>query len=104
MYKGYELALKTNQAVSFTFFDVVTTLQPDQQQVDDNMIEIRINDVLKEIRKKSHVSLFLYNTNDILLHRYDAAAASAAAAAANKTRTVLVKLNLKLPVSVATSL
>ena len=56
MYKGYELALKRNAPVSFKFKGVETTLYPDQQTVDDNMIDIRIKDVLKELKRVSNVS------------------------------------------------
>lgn len=56
MYHGYELALKQNQPVSFCFRGIETTLYPDQIPVDDNMIEIRIKDVLKELNKVSNVS------------------------------------------------
>ena len=58
MYEGYELALKQNRPVSFMFRDVETTLYPDQQEVDDCMIDIRIKDVLKQLNKSSNVSTF----------------------------------------------
>lgn len=59
MYDGYEMALKQGNPVSFMFRGVETTLHPDQQEVDDNMIEIRINDVLKELKKKSNVRIIM---------------------------------------------
>ena len=57
MYKGYELALKRNNPVSFKFKGVETTLYPDQLPVDDNTIDIRIKDVLKELNRVSNVSI-----------------------------------------------
>lgn len=57
MYKAYELALKRNGPVSFKFRGVETTLYPDQLPVDDNIIEIRIKDVLKELNRVSNVSI-----------------------------------------------
>lgn len=48
MYKGYELALKRNNPVTFKFQGVETTLFPDQLPVDDNMVDIRYKDVLIE--------------------------------------------------------
>lgn len=56
MYKGYELALKKKGPVSFKYEGVETTLYPDQQPVDDNLIDIRIQDVLKELNRVSNVS------------------------------------------------
>lgn len=58
MYKGYELALKRNRPVSFKFKGVETTLYPDQREVDDQMVQIRINDVLKELKRVSNVRFF----------------------------------------------
>ena len=65
MYKGYELALKRKRPVSFKFKGVETTLHPDQQEVDDQMIEIRLKDVLKELNRVSnvrdiHIYLYIY--------------------------------------------
>lgn len=57
MYKGYEIALKRKGPVSFKFKGVETTLHPDQQAVDDNMVDLRIKDVLKELNRISNVSL-----------------------------------------------
>lgn len=64
MYKGYELALKRKCPVSFKFKGVETTLHPDQLPVDDNLVEIRIKDVLKELNRVSSVS---YNTFIIIV-------------------------------------
>ena len=58
MYEGYALALKRQRPVSFKFRGVETTLHPDQLEVDDNMIDIRIKDVQKEMEKKSQVSKY----------------------------------------------
>ena len=58
MYKGYELAIKRNRPISFKFKGVETTLYPDQQEVDDQMVEIRLKDVLKELNRVSNVSYF----------------------------------------------
>ena len=57
MYQAQELALKTGKAVTFSFKGIPTTLHPDQQEVDDDMVAIRIKDVLIEINKKSNVSI-----------------------------------------------
>ena len=57
MYKGYELALKRNSPVTFKFKGVETTLHPDQQAVDDAMIDIRIKDLIKELNRVSSVSV-----------------------------------------------
>lgn len=62
MYKGYELALKKKAPVSFKFKGVETTLHPDQLPLDDNLIEIRIKDVLKELNRISSVSYTLLLT------------------------------------------
>lgn len=59
MYRGYELALKRKAPVSFKHKGVETTLHPDQLPLDDNLIEIRIKDVLKELNRVSNVSFFL---------------------------------------------
>lgn len=59
MYKGYELALKRKGPVSFKFQGVETTLYPDQLPLDDNMIDIRIKDILKETKTISNVSFIL---------------------------------------------
>ena len=56
MYDAYERALKTEKPVSFTFNGVETTIHPDQLPVDDNTIDIRIADVMKEMKKQSNVS------------------------------------------------
>lgn len=58
MYKCYEMALKKNEPVGFTFRGVETIIHPDQQPVDDNLIEIRMHDVLEEAKKMSKVSGF----------------------------------------------
>ena len=63
MYKGYELALKRNNPVSFKFKGVETTLFPDQMAVDDRMVEIRIRDVMKELRHVSKVRKYIFLTN-----------------------------------------
>lgn len=61
MYDGYEQALKKKSPVTFTFRGVETTIHPDQQEVDDQLIDIRIKDVLKELRKVSNVSKVIFN-------------------------------------------
>lgn len=60
MYDGYALALKRQKPVSFKFRGIETTLYPDQLTVDDNLINIRIKDVQKELQKRSNVSVFYY--------------------------------------------
>ena len=57
MYKGYELALKRNRPVSFKFKGLETTLYPDQREVDDQMVDIRMKDMLKELKRLSNVSI-----------------------------------------------
>ena len=57
MYEGYELAVKRNKPVTFKLKGVETTLHPDQQPVDDDMVKTRIKDVLKELRKISNVRI-----------------------------------------------
>ena len=56
MYDGYSLALTRNKPISFKFKGVETTLFPDQLEVDDNLIEIRFNEVMKSLQKLSNVS------------------------------------------------
>lgn len=60
MYDGYALALKRGKPVSFRFKGTETTLFPDQLTVDDDLIKIRMKEVVKEIKKLSHVSYFIY--------------------------------------------
>lgn len=60
MYDGYALALKKQAPVSFKFRGVETTLYPDQLEVDDQMIDIRIKDVMKELRKSSQVYIIKF--------------------------------------------
>lgn len=55
MYNAYEQALKSAKPFSFMFKGVKTTIHPDQQAVDDNLIDIRFKDVMKELGKKSNV-------------------------------------------------
>lgn len=59
MYLAHENALKQIPPVAFTFRGVVTTLYPDQHTVDDDLIDIRLSDVLKEANKISNVSSFI---------------------------------------------
>lgn len=56
MYDGYALALNRGTPVSFRFRGVETTLYPDQLEVDDNLIKIRMKEVENELKKLSHVS------------------------------------------------
>ena len=44
--------------MSFKFQGVETTLHPDQLPVDDNMIDVRVKDILKEMTRVSNVRRF----------------------------------------------